>query len=180
MKKMKFSITLAVVVLLASSALEVSAQEMRKGNILVNAGIGFGYFNNSLSRHSGLPVGITANVEYSITNEIAVGGYVGFTRGSYDYYYNAYDDRYYYNALDVGVRGSFHFASLLNIREKKFDPYAGVLVGVANRSSDYLGHTWIRPGVFVGARYFFSPNFGAYGEAGYNINPITLGLSFRF
>jgi hypothetical protein len=162
---------------------EASAQTFRKGNLLVNAGLGFGYFNNSLPGRAGLPVGATVNVEYSIMDEIAVGGYVAFTRGSYDYYdynNNINDERYYWNSVDVGIRGSFHFAELLRVREKKFDPYAGVMLGFANRSADYLGHTWVRPGVFVGARYFFNPNFGAYGEAGYNVHPITLGLSFRF
>jgi hypothetical protein len=180
MKKVSL-LVFVLAVTLTSFNYEARAQEFRKGNFLVNAGLGFGYFNASLPGRRGLPVGATVNVEYSILDEVSVGGYVAFTRGSYDYYNsNFYDERYYWNSLDVGIRGSFHFASLLRLREKKFDPYAGVILGVANRSADYLGDTWVRGGAFVGARYFFSPAFGAYGEVGYSVHPITLGLSFRF
>jgi hypothetical protein len=179
MKKV-FVVVFLLAFFLTTSTFKANAQTFRKGNLLVNAGLGFGYFNSTLPGRAGLPVGATVNVEYSIMDEIAVGGYVAFTRGSYDYYNNVNNDRYYWNSVDVGVRGSFHFAELLRVREKKFDPYAGVMLGFANRSADYLGHTWVRGGVFVGARYFFSPNFGAYGEAGYGVHPITLGLSFRF
>ena len=178
MKKLSL-LVFVLAVTLTSMNFEASAQELRKGNFLVNAGLGFGYFHSSLPGRRGLPIGATANVEYAIFDEISVGGYVAFTRGSYDYY-TTYDDRYYYNSLDVGVRGSFHFSKLMRIREKKFDPYAGVLLGLANRSGDYQGDTWVRPGAFVGARYYFNPNFGAYGEAGYGIHFLTVGLSFRF
>jgi hypothetical protein len=81
--------------------------------------------------------------------------------------------------LDIGVRGSYHFGKLLKVNNKKFDPYAGALLGLANRSSDYRGDTWVRPGIFAGARYYFSRNFGAYGEAGYGVHAITLGMTFK-
>lgn len=183
MKKSYLIIVLIAVLLLPATQFTASAQGIEKRNILINAGLGFGYFyTGTYSR--GLPVGIGANMEYSITDEIGVGGYLAYTRGSYNdyYYYQGVGDKYYYSSVDFGVRGSYHFAKLLRVNNKKFDPYAGVLLGFASRNSDYdyyAGAHSVRSGIFAGARYFFSNNFGAYGEAGYGIHPITIGLTFR-
>jgi hypothetical protein len=182
MKKEKLLIVLGIALFFSLSQLETSAQQFRKGDLMINAGLGFGYaYTNDLRGGTGLPVGIIGNVEYSIFDEISIGGYIGFTRGRYDYYGNR--QRYHYNVLDIGARGSFHFAKLMRLKEKRFDPYAGVLLGFTNRSADGVvddyDDTWVRPGVFVGARWFFSPGFGAYAEAGYGIHPFSIGLTFR-
>jgi hypothetical protein len=166
MKKEKLFITLGIALFFSLSQFDASAQLMRKGQLLIDAGLGFGYVNNDNGYYyhtSGLPVGITGNVEYAIFDEISIGGYLAFTHGSYDYYdnINRHDGRGY-NAFDIGARGSFHFAKLMRLSEKRFDPYAGALLGFTNRTGDYgYDHTWVRPGVFAGARWFFSSGFGA-------------------
>jgi hypothetical protein len=183
MKKEKLLIVLGIALFFSLSQFETSAQQFRKGDLIINAGLGFGYaYSNNLRNGTGLPVGIIGNVEYSIFDEISIGGYIGVTRGRYDYYYVNRNERYHYTTLDIGARGSFHFAKLMRLKEKRFDPYAGVLLGFTNRSADGIDDyddTWVRPGVFVGARWFFSPGFGAYAEAGYGIHPFSIGLTFR-
>lgn len=181
MKKEKLLITLVFALCFSLTQFETSAQMMKKGNLMINVGLGFGYVNTTtLNGHKGLPVGVTGNVEYSIFDEISIGGYLAFTRGSYYYRYNQYNGDYHYTAFDIGARGSFHFAKLMRLSNKKFDPYAGALLGFTNRSVDQGdGDTWVRPGVFAGARYFFSPSFGAYAEVGYAVHPVTLGITFR-
>jgi hypothetical protein len=187
MKKEKLLITFCIALFFSLSQFDASAQLMRKGELLINAGLGFGYVNASADNYyynrTGLPVGITGNVEYAIFDEISIGGYLAFTHGNYDYYYVNGNRRAKagYNAFDIGARGSFHFGKLMRLREKKFDPYAGALLGISNRSGDVgdYDHTWVRPGIFAGARWYFSPGFGAYAEVGYAVHPFTLGLTFR-
>jgi len=185
MKKEKLFITLGIALFFSLSQFDASAQLMKKGQLLIDAGLGFGYVNaDATYSRTGLPVGVTGNVEYAIFDEISIGGYVAFTHGNYDYYYYNNGARYSkagYNAFDIGARGSFHFGKLMRLSEKRFDPYAGALLGFSNRSGDEgdFDHTWVRPGIFAGARWFFAPGFGAYAEVGYAVHPFTIGLTFR-
>lgn len=182
MKKVKILIMLVVLILFSATQLKVSAQEIQKGSILINAGIGFGYGFNGVYA-TGLPIGIIANVEYSILDDVGIGGYLAYTRGSYNAYYNqGLGDKYYYSSVDIGVRGSYHFARLLRVNKKEFDPYAGVILGFASRNSDYdyyPGDHGGRIGAFAGARYYFSNNFGVFGEVGYSVHFVTAGMTFK-
>jgi hypothetical protein len=185
MKKEKLFITLGIALFFSLSQFDASAQLMKKGQLLIDAGLGFGYVNASTAYNgAGLPIGITGNVEYAIFDEISIGGYLAFTHGNYDYYYYNNGNVYRkggYNAFDIGARGSFHFGKLMRLSEKRFDPYAGALLGFSNRSGNQGNYddTWVRPGIFAGARWFFSPGFGAYAEVGYAVHPLTIGLTFR-
>lgn len=79
-----------------------------------------------------------------------------------------------------------HFVSEL-VSDDKFDAYAGFAAGIGYYSysynNDYFGDlnsNRIYPvvGFFLGARYFFSEKFGAFGEVGYGANWLTVGLCF--
>src|SRR5690606_27342499 len=87
----------------------------------------------------------------------------------------------------VGVRGTYHL-TLLKDKNNKFDPYGGVTLGMR-----FLSHKDSNPltnpaynraypigGLFVGARYKFTPNFGVFAEAGYDVSFLRAGLAFSF
>ncbi|MBL7859277.1 MAG: hypothetical protein JNM57_16410 [Cyclobacteriaceae bacterium] len=155
-----------------------AAAQVQKGNVLINAGLGFGYY------YAG-GVSLTANAEFSITDEIAVGPYLAYTR--WDYGYFGYD--YHYNFIDFGARGTYHFAKLLKVKNDKFDPYAGVFLGFVSSSYTYDGGSGnnysdsydggVRSGIYAGARYYFSDKFAGFGELGIGLSPLVLGVTFK-
>ncbi|MEJ7644039.1 MAG: hypothetical protein WKF87_05565 [Chryseolinea sp.] len=173
----KFTYTLAAVVLLISfSQTRLFAQGVEKGDFLLSPGIGFGYLYAG-----GVTFGVTG--EYAFTDEISGGGYLAYTR--WDYGFGSTDIGY--NFIDFGARASYHFAKLLKLKDMKFDPYAGAQVGFVSSSFDYDGPGYsdgynggIRGGLYAGARYFVKDNIGFYGEVGFALCPIMIGVTFKF
>lgn len=168
------------------------------GDLLINPGIslgligyGYGYFGSNYSGF--LP--LTLNVEYSVTEQLAFGGYIGI-----------YSRRYKYGAgesirlsnFTVGARATFHGTALLNdafgsdMDVERLDIYATVLLGVrterwnydnANNGSFvgyYDNRTRLVFGPSLGIRYWFTPQIGAFLEGGRGaFGFATLGVSFR-
>jgi len=156
----------------------------------ISAGTGrnWGYYGNAVS----LPAfslmydqGIIANAG---PGTVGVGGILGYQTARYDYSggYRATWTNYI-----AGVRATWHL-TILKDKNNKFDPYAGVLLGVRvydykDTWYDYYGsnpynYSSVYPvtGVFVGARYNFSNHFGAFAEAGYDISFLRGGLHINF
>ena len=159
----------------------LSSQAQDAGrSIHVNAGLGLGVYNAG-----GIPIG--ASVEVGIKENIAVGGFFDYAR--YGRKYMGY--RWNYNFLYFGARGSYHLGDLLKelgLAEDKFDPYAGLSLGIRTASysdnsdfGDY--HSPYSTGVFLGAhvgtRYYFSDKIGAFGEVGYGVSALRLGLTVK-
>jgi hypothetical protein len=139
------------------------------GQNFLNLGIGIGtYFN-------GTPFG--ASFEHGFTDAISAGVFAD---------YSTYNDGFGFktNIFYGGLRGSYHFAKLLNVGNPKFDPYAGLSIGYANVSYngdiDAAYSSGLLVGVHAGARYFFTPNIGAFAEVGYGVAALNLGVSFKF
>lgn len=193
-KRMKKFFTILAVVVCCLSGNSAFAQ-YQKGDIAVNAGLSFGligYSYGSYGSSSGMPP-VAINVEYSLDDRFAVGPYVGvFTR---TYKYGDYKDRF--TALSFGARGTFHASGFLNdvldfnINEEKLDLYATVILGVETYSwkvdekyvgdSYYAGGSRLILGPVVGARYQFTPNVGAFFEAGRGTFGLgTLGVTAKF
>jgi hypothetical protein len=99
---------------------QVQAQGYEKGNKLLSAGLGFGYYYAG-----GLT--LSANMEFGVSDLISVGPYFGFTRWSYLSFVN-------YTFLDFGLRGSAHLGEVLDIGSDKFDPYVGLMLGYLTSS----------------------------------------------
>jgi hypothetical protein len=87
----------------------------------------------------------------------------------------------YQNNFYLGLRGTYHFTQL-KVSDAKFDPYAGVMLGV---KISHYGDTWFKytrnnvtvaKGIFVGARYVLDDRFSAFSELGYNISFISIGI----
>jgi hypothetical protein len=180
MKKETRLLALLAILVASFSYQGASAQAaLTKGNVLLNAGLGFGYY------YAG-GVSVNLNGEYSFLDELGIGPYFAYTR--WDNGYFGYD--YSYTFIDIGVRGSYHFAKLFGVTNKKFDPYAGAFLGVVTSSYNYDGpggnndyddayDGGLRTGIHAGARYYFSPNFAGYGELGIGLSPLVLGLTLK-
>ena len=183
-KDIRFLVVISFL-LLSFSQFSATAQ-VRKGDFLLSPNLGLGYYYAG----SGASVTIGVNGEYAFTDEISGGGYVAYTHWTNDYGYqgNRYD--YSYNFIDFGARASYHFAKLLRVTNKKFDPYAGAFLGFVTSSYSYDGNGsafyeddydgGLRSGIYAGARYFFQPNIGVYGELIIGLTPISIGMTFKF
>ncbi len=176
----------------------------KKGSTAANLGIGlihFGSYSGLLftgSDYSRTPL-INLSVEHGIIDNvgpgvISVGGIVGFRRASYTYK-EFFGEGYKWSATDVfvGVRGIYHYQLSSN---PKLDTYGGLTVGVRiskysykwdesypdflRSSSDSDTYTNAISGLFVGARYNFAENIGVFGEFGYDIALLKVGLSAKF
>lgn len=181
MKKETRLLALLAILIASFSYQGASAQaELDKGNLLLNAGLGFGYY------YAG-GVSFNLNAEYSVTPELGIGGYFAYTHWENDWGYagNRYDIGY--NFIDIGARASYHFAKLFGVNNPKFDPYAGAFLGFVTSSNDYDGDGYdddsydggLRTGIHAGARYYFAPNFAGYGELGIGLSPLVLGLTLK-
>lgn len=155
-------ILVAMLAIVTIGVTSVSAQEFKKGDNLLNLGIGLG-------GGFGTPLG--ASFEHGFTDQISAGVMATFSStdlGAYKYTY-----------IIAGARASYHF----NFGVAKLDPYLGGMLGynvasVDNSSVPAGGG--IAYGGHVGARYYFSSKIGAFAEAGYGVANLTAGLAFKF
>lgn len=168
---------LCVAVMLFSASLASGQARYDKGDVLLNAGIGLGYYYAG-----GVPLLLSG--EFAVNDVISVGPYLGYTSYRYNY---GFGYKYRYTFLDIGVRGSYHFSELFEINNDKVDVYGGAFLGflVSSFSGDtFTGYSdpytgGLRLGIHAGARYFFSEKVAGYGELGYGIAPLSLGLTFK-
>lgn len=119
--------------------------------------------------------------EHGLLDELGLGGYVAATGSRYKY--GKYVDRSTY--INLAVLAYYHFNKLIPVRN--LDVYAGAGVGVRHRIY-HDGSAERTSGksdpIFTGkagARYYFTPKFGVYGEVGYDgMSDVNLGITFRF
>ncbi|OFY70563.1 MAG: hypothetical protein A2Y71_05745 [Bacteroidetes bacterium RBG_13_42_15] len=178
---MKKLIALSVIVLFAAFA--GSAQTFEKGDMVLNAGIGIGH---TYGHAGGISPSITVTAERGFWEigdfgVISIGALLGYQYSRYHYwgYDNSWSNFYF------GARGLFHFTI---IPVEKLDVYAGIGAGLRidtepdwiyeNRTTDL--HFGPYGGVFAGARYYFSDNFAAFAELGYEVSWLKLGVAFKF
>lgn len=104
----------------------------------------------------GFGTGPTASYDYGLNSLISVGA-------GANVYFNEKDDNPF-----VFARVGFHLQETLAL-PPELDIYPGANVGVAGRNFGL--------GVYIGARYFFTENWGAFVEAG---NNGSFGVSYSF
>ncbi len=172
----------------------ISAQSFQKDTNVIGAGLGIGGSYGSYTYNSQTPA-ISMFYERGVWDgvgpgTISLGGYFGFK--SYKYhgsdFFGTYDYKWNYSIF--GLRSAYHW----NFTEdQKFDPYAGVMLGLysLNFRSKYsysgtpfsqpnYGGTTLTSSVYLGARYYISDNMGIYGEVGYGVSYLTLGAQIKF
>jgi hypothetical protein len=167
------------------------SQAFQNGTFVGNLGVGFGWYSYGYSTTS-LPA-LSLSVEQGVykikdIGVISAGGIIGFKHASYDYNWFGATDKWSWNDLIVAARSAFHMDLFHN---NKIDPYAGVALGVriesSHTTSDVLGvhqntdHTSTLPLIagYAGCRYYFTDKLAGFGELGYGLGYITLGLSYK-
>jgi hypothetical protein len=178
---MKKAILALFVIALVFSSTTFAQGYNPKGKVL-NIGVGFGFAD--ATGDATIPP-ISAGLQFGLTNNISVGGIVGYT-GSNDKL-GVFDWEYNYSYILIGARGEYHFMEPSN----KLDAYAGLTVGYNVASSSFSGKSvfgvtpasasagGILIGFHGGARYALGNNWGVFGELGYGIGYITAGAFFR-
>jgi hypothetical protein len=194
MKKSAF-LSIALVIISFFSAVRVHAQAFEAGTNIISAGIGLGSSLASGFTYGTQTPGISAGYERGIWEAgpgvISLGGYVGYKGFKYGYIDpNGFAVSEKWNYTIIGARGAYHFTGL---DVENLDLYAGVMVAYDNLSfnySDNAGNTYsgnigsynsgLGVSIFAGARYYFAGNLAVYGELGYGVSILGIGLSYKF
>lgn len=188
----KFTILILAFCILTALELEAKGPFSHKSNDL-NFGIGFTPL--SIDEYYGdmsIPV-ISASYDFGFpwgknkfTEKLSLGGYAAFYSTEYKYV-GWWTYTYTYTHILIGVRGCYHFYN-----EDNIDAYGGVVLGYDIVSSSYsstgnslgsgtsAGSTSFASAI-GGARYYFSPGFGVYGELGlgYSYPLLSFGLTLK-
>lgn len=155
----------------------VSQAQYDQGQMDANVGIGLGATFGTGSVQ--LPP-VSFSLDYGFNENISIGGYLGYS--SFKQEVMTWSWKYTY--LIVGVRGAYHLALV-----DKLDTYGGIMLGYNIASAKFDGTLTGMPepkvgGIaysgFVGARYHFGEKFGVFGELGYGISILNIGLTMKF
>lgn len=157
---------------------EIALAQHSAGDMNLNVGIGLG--NTLVAGTQSVPP-IGASFEYGIKDEISIGGFLGYTASDIP----SFGGDWKYSYTIIGVRGSYHYDFLGN---EKLDTYGGAMLGYYLLNVDY-GNTGFTTGgaagavaytLYVGGRYAFTDNIGAFAELGYGIAFLQLGANLKF
>ncbi|NGM63175.1 hypothetical protein G5B30_14795 [Sphingobacterium sp. SGG-5] len=166
-------------------AVATYAQPFQQGTTAANIGIGLGTALGGLGKSR---PAISASLDHGMwevggPGVISLGGYVGNT--GYKYTAPSYTAKW--NYIVVGARGAYHYNGFTDV--PNLDVYGGVMMGynivsytvdgsdmgMGNNYGSGLGFSG-----FLGGRWFFSENVGAYAELGYGVSVLNVGATFKF
>lgn len=178
----KVLVTLTILVLVSSLSF---AQTYKKGVTNLNAGVSIGGLAGLYGTSDFPPLSL--GLQFGIHEKLSIGGIVGYSQSTYDWggFFSGTKYTWTYKYIIVGARGEYHF---VDVDVKNMDLYAGATVGynivsVTEPTGTGLGYTaqgsYLLYGFHAGARYMFSPKFGVFGELGYGIGYITLGVNLQ-
>jgi hypothetical protein len=151
------------------------------GSTLYN---GYGYYPLSSGRGKTAFGPLMVKYEHAIRDEVGIGAIaeLAFRQWKYRVGGDTYKDR----AVGVGISflGYYHFNKFIPV--PKLDVYAGAGISIAHSSykDDYYDRTNsvvdVNPAGVVGARYLFTPKFGAYAEVGRtSFSWTNIGVTFK-
>jgi hypothetical protein len=155
------------------------AQWDGKGQMNLDLGIGV---VSTLGIGGGIP--LRASFDYGVFDNISLGIYLGYISVGEKYNYgNGVNGKWRYSYSIVGLRGAYHLPLF-----DDFDTYGGVLVSYYAASVKWDGTGTVTPitvkggfapSLYIGAKYMFQENIGAFAELGYGISIIQAGITFR-
>lgn len=173
----------------------ITAQPFKVKSNVIGLGIGFGGTIGNYSISNQTP-GFHAIYERGVWNVrdvdvISLGGYLGYEgyKNEFNSFSYAYTQKWNYTI--VGFRSCYHYNGFTKL--PKLDVYGGAMLSFNFLSytyedndpfvADYIDKDYnssVTGSIFVGGRYFFTENFGAYSELGFGVNTITAGVCFKF
>lgn len=163
-------------------SIAAQAQTFNKKDKFLNFGIGFGSVYGFTGSTSSTPA-LSGSFEIGVTDKLGIGRIgVGGIFGYSGYKYNGFGTSYSSSHILIGARGAYHF----DLDVEKLDLYGGVMLGYNSVSySDSFGgfnpgSSALVGGIYGGCRYLFSDKIGAFGELGYSIAWLNLGLTVKF
>ena len=179
MKKLFFATLLLAFVSLGTS---LKAQVYEQGQNIIQGGIGFGSAYIGSGLNGGLPP-IHASFEHGLKEKIGVGALIGYSTAKSNTI-PFFGGEYKYSYLVVGARGAYHFYN-----EDKIDAYGGLMLGYNIASVKYTGSAngltagnaggGFAFGAFVGGRYALTDQLHAFGEVGYSIAWLSVGIGYK-
>lgn len=192
----KIRSTMATALVLATT-LVTNAQSFSEGDNVLGAGVGLlggysvGWSGSGVSQSPALNLHFDHGMGELGPGTWGLGGYVGYKTIKYESNYIYYNYDYKYTYLVVGARGTWHYNEWHG--NDKLDTYGGAMLAYRSVSftdnTDYGAYGYLNTysysgsgvglSVFAGARYFFSDKIGAYGEMGYGITWLQLGLAVK-
>jgi hypothetical protein len=184
---MKKVILILLVAFLATSALQAQSI-FSKGDKVANLGIGLGSYLGGTGYKTTFPP-ISLSAEYGVKDglldgksAIGVGGYLAYAANKHETILPNNTFGFKYSHFIIGARGLFHYQLV-----DKLDTYAGLMLGynIASSKATGTGNVAASVGgfsysVFLGARYYFTPQWAAFAEIGYGIAAIQIGISTKF
>jgi hypothetical protein len=170
MKSTIKQLAVLLVVMAVTATASFAQTSYAKGDNLLNVGLGFG-------GGFGLPIGVS--FEHGVSDKISVGAYGAYASKSESLGF--YGD-YKYSYLLLAARGSYHF----DFNVDKLDPYVGLILGY-NVASVKVPASGIPAssgsaaifGGHAGARYYLSEKLAVFGEVGYGIGTLNVGVAFK-
>jgi hypothetical protein len=180
---MKHILLLSVLVIFIAS-LSFGQMAYKKGDQVVNFGLGLGGFAGAYGSGG---IAITGGYENGINENISLGGVVGYSSSS-ETVWGDYGWKYTY--ILIGVRGAYHVDLMKN---PNIDTYGGILLGYNIVSSSSTGTSpygnywgsysasasYLAYGVFVGGRYYFNPKWAVQAELGYGLGILNVGIAYK-
>jgi opacity protein-like surface antigen len=184
-----------LIAILTSLGLNTNAQFFEKDINYINAGyglgLGYGRLLNAYQANEGYKFSgfgpVALSYERGITDNIGLGVAIGYSSYGGTWLQTGYDYNYRWTTLSIMARGAYHF----NVRNRQFDPYAGVGIGFLKYNYKWESNdpgfnegayninigTPLGYQIFLGARYMFNDNFGAYAEVGYGLSVANAGIT---
>ncbi len=189
MKKLTATLVLALFI-----AGMVNGQAFKKESLVGNLGFGFGWYSYGYSVSS-IPA-ISLSVEKGVwdiedVGVISLGGIAGIKSAHYNYAFYGYSDKWTWNDVIIAARSAIHPVFFDN---DKVDLYGGIALGVRLETYKYTLVTNSLTGettnytdnstnaliaIYAGGRYYFTDHFGVFGELGYGLGYLTLGVSYK-
>ena len=170
----------------------INAQNMfSKGEQNINLGIGIGTSLGGSDYTTIIPP-LSVSYEKGVQDELfddksslGIGAYLGIAGNRQQWNDKGNKYGYDYNYLIIGARGTVHYQLIDDL-----DTYGGLMIGLNIVSSKGYGNWSSVDGkapatsglvgtLFVGGRYYFKENMGAFAELGYGIAYLQLGITFK-
>jgi hypothetical protein len=166
----------------------IAGSPYKKGEFVGQLGLGVGGLGGFYGSSS-LPV-ISVGLNSGITENISVGGVAGYTQSTFE---SGIINRVYkwkYTYITIAARGSYHFLTLFE-QNDDIDVYSGISLGYNIVSATYDGDPTIRTtavsasssylfwAFHAGIRYYFAERFAVFGELGYGLGYLNVGIAMK-